>query len=363
MGHEGGEGSPPPSARVHASLLAHPHTGELILFGGECTDSKKYHCYNDLYLYNPDTRQWRQVQSQRPPGARCSHQAAIHENHMYVYGGESRFKQFDDLWRLDLDSLRWEELRLQGGPTGRSGHRMCRWKDTLCMFGGFQDAPGDSLRYLDELWLLQGLPDPQWRRVAFEGGPAPRSGCCLMPHGEHLLLFGGYSTDHGPWNDLWAFEFETGRWQGPLTPNGVPPSARSGISVATVGPEAFFFGGVTDSSQTDLSDSVFHSEVFRLDLDGRRWLPTPEADRGGPCPRMHSMLVVQGDHLFLYGGMVEKRKRECTLGDLFALQLDAPAEWNALQSMDRPRLGRSDRRTPRSSPNSKGAEAIKKQAL
>ncbi|GBN89504.1 hypothetical protein AVEN_198665-2-1, partial [Araneus ventricosus] len=60
-----------------------------------------------------------------------------------------------------------------------------------------------------------------------------------------------------------------------VKPSGIPPSARSGLSIA-VAPNnrAYVFGGVHDEDPDEENlASVFHNDLYALELDTGRWFP------------------------------------------------------------------------------------------
>lgn len=86
----------PPCGRANASLATVPapstgpvRPGEVLLYGGECVDSGgKTRVYGDLYRFEAGKRRWARVKSPGQPPPRSAHQAAVHRNFMYVFGGE-----------------------------------------------------------------------------------------------------------------------------------------------------------------------------------------------------------------------------------------------------------------------------------
>ena len=76
-----------PSRRANFSLSA-ISSNELVLFGGEFFDGEMNECYNDLFRWNIEQQEWKQISSPNSPPPRCSHQAAVYRDHLYVFGGE-----------------------------------------------------------------------------------------------------------------------------------------------------------------------------------------------------------------------------------------------------------------------------------
>lgn len=76
-----------PSPRGNFSMTMLPN-GEIMVFGGEYFDGDVNVCYNELFRWNLDSNQWRYISSPNTPPPRCSHQAAIFRDHLYIFGGE-----------------------------------------------------------------------------------------------------------------------------------------------------------------------------------------------------------------------------------------------------------------------------------
>lgn len=69
--------------------------------------------------------------------------------------------------------------------------------------------------------------------------------------------------------------------------------------------------------------SINKSEVMVLGEDGA---PIPVA-RKTPLPRIKAQIVVRGNTLYLYGGILEVGDREVTLDDVWSLELQKREEW------------------------------------
>lgn len=76
---------PSPRANFTMSML---QSGEMLMFGGEYFDGDVNVCYNDLLKWNTETSEWKIISSPNSPPPRCSHQAAIFRDHLYIFGGE-----------------------------------------------------------------------------------------------------------------------------------------------------------------------------------------------------------------------------------------------------------------------------------
>ncbi|CAN0173591.1 unnamed protein product, partial [Laminaria digitata] len=190
----------PPSPRANFTVTSLPG-GEMVLFGGECFDGQDTKCFNELFRWNVEKNEWRQIESPNTPPPRCSHQAAFFKDHLYVLGGEfattEQFHHYKDFWRLNIKTNAWEKLEMPGkAPSARSGHRMVVWRNQLVLFGGFYEAFRD-VKWFNDLYILS-FQDMKWRRVEFPAMapvPAPRSGhqMAVYSAGDQIFLYGGWS--------------------------------------------------------------------------------------------------------------------------------------------------------------------------
>jgi hypothetical protein len=65
-----------PSPRSNFTMTALPN-GEMLLFGGEFCDGVGITVYNELFRWNVEKNEWRQIESLNTPPPRCSHQAVF----------------------------------------------------------------------------------------------------------------------------------------------------------------------------------------------------------------------------------------------------------------------------------------------
>ncbi|KAG5848750.1 hypothetical protein ANANG_G00102740 [Anguilla anguilla] len=287
----------PPSARLNATLSAHPEKDELILFGGEYFNGKKTYLYNDLFFYNIKKNTWVKSDIPNPPPRRCAHQAVVVPQgggQLWVFGGEfaspdgEQFYHYKDLWVLHLSTLTWEQIRVSGAPSGRSGHRMVLCKRQLMVFGGFHESARDYVYYNDVHAF--NLDTFTWSRLAASGSaPCPRSACQMtpVPDGSGVLIYGGYSkvkakkdVDKGTIHSDMCLLKREGKdeqtkwvWSR-VSPSGVKPTPRSGFSLA-VGPggRALLFGGVCDEEDEETLEGDFFNDLYLYDTTKNRWFP------------------------------------------------------------------------------------------
>lgn len=184
-------------------MVAHPEKEELILFGGEFFNGQRVCVYNDLFFYNINKNEWKQVKSPGGPTPRSGHQmvtVATDGGQLWLFGGEHaspsqmQFYHYKDLWMMSLKTRKWEKINAPNGPSARSGHRMVVAKKKLFVFGGFHDN-NQSYRYFNDMHIFS-LESYTWLQVEIGGAvvPPPRSGCCMAATSEgKIVIWGGYS--------------------------------------------------------------------------------------------------------------------------------------------------------------------------
>lgn len=112
-----------PPRRANFSMTALPN-GEMLLFGGEYCDGESSEVYNELFRWNVEKNEWKQIESLNTPPPRCSHQSVLYHDKLYMFGGEyatmDQFYHYRDFWELDLKTNIWTEIQATGDlPSAR----------------------------------------------------------------------------------------------------------------------------------------------------------------------------------------------------------------------------------------------------
>lgn len=324
-----------PSARANASFCWCPTIQQVVLFGGEYYDGQHSRFFDELYVFDPKSRSWHQVQCSRMPGPRSSHQMVWDGiGRFWMFGGElstrkeSRFMHYRELWSLDPTTWQWELHEVHPSPSARSGHRMALWGEQIYLFGGFFDAGNGQPQYLDDLWSF----DPKslkWTRLDSPllqaSRPTARSAFVFLSSPTGLTLFGGYCKEQGAGegkvlHDLWLLKLDDGqpRWDRRKA-QGI--TARSGCTGAVIGDRSIFYGGVQDDL---ISDEFIQGSCLAdcHELKGHRFHLLQLAEE--LCPRYNAMITAISDtQALLFGGIWECGDDQYTLSDLHFLTLQS----------------------------------------
>jgi len=178
-----------------SALTALVNKNNLYTFGGWNGFSRTW--YNDLHVYNFDTKIWRAINpSGTLPLRRTSHSAVIYNNKMYVFGGFSGEEYLNDMHEFDMETETWTEIS-----------HLCK---------------GDI--------------------------PLPRSRFCAAVLGDCMYILGGWNKV-GYFNDFYRFNFVTRVWTNIHNTNFSIPCI-SQYSLATDGDFLYIFGGFCAQEKT-----------------------------------------------------------------------------------------------------------------
>jgi len=302
-----------PAPRLSSYAVTDANSQRLVLFGGW---GNQY--FDDTWTLALDQTppKWTVHLPGVQPSARLEHATAYDGNRdrMLLFGGKDAYRFFNDVWQLDLTGEpAWSPVTVAGTPPSP---RECRAiydpvRDRLLLFGGFSYP-----NHLNETWELTLSGTPTWRQLS-PAGPLPpaRRGQTMIydPVDDEVLVFGGYD-DVTFFNDVWSLSFSGGHehWS-QLHPSGVGPGPRYGAS-ATLDPvrrRMLVFGGY---------DGHYLDDGFALALDGpRRWTALETPTHPGPTD-FHSMAYdPDRDRFLLFGG-----NNGQPLGELWELDFGNP---------------------------------------
>lgn len=240
---------------------------------------------------------------------------------MVVFGGRAAAGDLNDVWAFDLGSGTWTEITPGSGPAPSprfthnavydpGNHRMIVWS------GREVNAGGSS--FFNDVWAFD-LESGSW---AWFDPPEPRpnvrygTASVFDPARQHLVTFAGF-TDEGRFEDTWRFDPASTSWI-QVYPGTVP--GRRCLHAAAYGHtnhQMIMYGGQRSGPLDD---------IWSLDLEGDTWSDlTPEMRPEG---RFFATLVydARSDCAVLFGG---NRGGEDRTNEVWAFNLEARA-WREL---------------------------------
>jgi len=272
------------------------------------------------------------------PSQRSGTACGVWKNKMLVYGGvedeeteNHRVKSvfFDDLFAFDMDRKRWFRLNLKK----KAGDRRRRKKD------------GDKENEQEQQQEQQAVEEDSDEDDTGVDGEATSSGWDLGMLRSNMFAFidgdgnvvyekieddddddeGGQAKKESETND--TYESDTGydadAGEKESSSNTEEARMKNASALANSGKDIVQKMVAPGPAAAAALPRIADSEVMVLGDDG-----APIAvSRKTPLPRIKAQIVVRGNTLYVYGGILEVGDREVTLDDLWSLELQKREEW------------------------------------
>ena len=126
------------------------------------------------------------------PVALSDHVAAVHDGHVYVYGGRTDDGPNGEMWRYAPSEDSWSQVPQANPPAPRYGMTGVYNDDRWWIYGG-QDGSGD---YLNEVWVFD-FESKQWRQGRSNVVSVSDSAAALTVDSNgvfSVLTFGGQNS-------------------------------------------------------------------------------------------------------------------------------------------------------------------------
>lgn len=348
----------------------------LLTFGGffESTKDTTTRWYNDLHVYNFATEQWLEVAYSKlatipPPRSACAFAIDTANDLAFVYGGFSKLKHSGGAntavqhTASSVGSNSFQKLKSAEAKI----HTDC-WTlhlKNLPNYFELMTTPGV---------LNASLKPPAWDRIRKKGdAPTPRSGASSgVVHKGRMLLFGGVRDEEGElhsmesvfFDDLFALDLGRKSWfsfsvsKNGTAGRGKKKGRRRAKAKRATEESSDEEEEEKEESKEDDDDSTTESEdessatanpgwdltklrssMFAfLDENGnivyenigrkasskkkeRAADSSMSSQRSTPLPRINAVLLLKGNSLILYGGLLEVGDREVTCDDMWIIDL------------------------------------------
>lgn len=207
------------------------------------------------------------------------------------------------------------------------GPAFAKWGNIAVIFGGagkdtqFNDLflldPGISETVVFDLTLPA---NQTWTKIERPGAPSPRTGSSAAVVGDLLLVFGGFSSELGWVDELYALDLSnpSGSWSLVESPG---PQPRDKAGLVSVGPDLYLFGGFgplpedsedpfAEEEEGEREDSeesgpstkfTWFSDLWRFDTANLKWTRLPLSGEVPP-PRAAFGFAANPQGLFIVGG-------------------------------------------------------------
>ncbi|KAL3748628.1 hypothetical protein ACJRO7_009804 [Eucalyptus globulus] len=197
----------------------------LFVFGG--TDGMNP--LGDLHILYTSSHTWiSPITRGEVPEARQGHSAALVDKRLFIFGGYGKSPDndnevyYNDLFILNTETFVWNKAMMTSiPPSPRHTHSCSTWKNKMIVIGG-EDGHDN---YLSDVHILDA-DTLMWKELNTTGHMLPpRAGYLTITFGKFLLVYGGYTEDQKPYDDLYLLDVESAIWS-TVTTAGAGPSAR-----------------------------------------------------------------------------------------------------------------------------------------
>ena len=251
----------PPARRDHCAGAI---DGKLYIFGGVGSNSQYR---SDVWMYDPAFTNWffQDTQGTKPTARKLSASASFNDK-MYIFGGQDTNGYRGDLWEYNPSSTNWTLLKAEdppfNSPPARSGAQAFVHEDKMYIFGG-ENEYGNPLQ---DMWKYSPASGT-WMDTSPSGElpkPVKQYASAYTTTGT-FWISGGQAEDtsvdppaYKPTAATWQFVFSSNAWE-QLTS---APQAHYGATAAWMTTNAtrgtdlttgdfLLLGGVVDNQTSD----------------------------------------------------------------------------------------------------------------
>lgn len=306
-------------------------------------------------MFHIAAKEWERIDTKVRPSPRSGHRMVCWKQFLVLFGGfqdtGARTTYLGDLWIFDLTEYKWHEIKQNElrKPAARSGFSLLVMPDGVLLHGGYckryvkgQRTQGIAL---EDTWMLtlklgedgdlfhSGTIEWQRRRkIGYT--PGARSGCtmALWSNRNMGVLFGGVrdvmqdeeSMESECMNDLFGYQLlGNGRW---ISLNLKRPKKKGGRrrkKVIQPKKNSSDDEGDTTAKSDNGEDHESSSSESEEDPD--------DPQKSVPISRFNTMLAVQRNTIYCYGGIHETHDREYTMDDFYQLDLSKMDRFHCLK--------------------------------
>eukprot|EP01018_Ginkgo_biloba_P037843 Gb_11255 [translate_table: standard] len=254
---------------------------------------------------------WQKLPEHRNLKGRAGHTTTLVGKQFFVLGGRNGNEFFNDLWVFDIEVEQWKQLQQKVPFAPRAYHTATLIGDQyMWVIGG-----SDKTTMFDDVHVLNTIT-LQWSSPTISGSIAIRRrgthAAVLHPlQSRSILIHGGYGGTNPQWlDDLSLLRTDSLDWV-VLNPGGAVPCARGYHTLTTIGAYAVLFGGKNDVG------IVKEDYLSIFDVATNEWA-IPKVQGQAPIPRSnHAATLMDNDLIIIHGG----RHGALRLSDTCVLQV------------------------------------------
>jgi N-acetylneuraminic acid mutarotase len=201
-----------PTARSDHAMYFDSDYNIIVLFGGYLSNDQ---ISSETWIYNCTINTWSQISPLSHPTKRYGHTFVYDENqHVGVFFGGRDIDLMSEIWFFNYSSQNWIEKTPGLSPIKRYFIDMVynSYESNLVMFGG--DNEQSLLRALDDTWIFD-TTGMEWTQILTAVNPPPRNNHEMVfdTYLNKTLLFGGLGEDYTKvFGDFWSYDSSIMEW-------------------------------------------------------------------------------------------------------------------------------------------------------
>ena len=124
-----------------------------------------------------------------------------------------------ETWIYSINSTAWIHIPTPQTIQNRKHYSLIKANSvTVLLFGGKCTEQNTSPTVFNDVWMLSIVPsnlsESKWQQIVWQGdGPKARFGHSATRWKSGMVTFGGQSSNHSCFNDLWHFDVDNLTWQ------------------------------------------------------------------------------------------------------------------------------------------------------
>lgn len=296
----------------------HPHAGWLdraaydswahltIMFGGYDNVTKRD--TNETWAYNYAGNTWRNLSAARSPTPRTRPGLAFdsQSDRVILFGGEANgfYEYSNETFSYNLFWNTWTNMSPAAHPEARRSSMMAydSKADRMVLFGGTDDgSPGYGHGPYNDTWAYD-YESNTWTNMRPATAPSPRyhGGFAYDSGVDRFVLYGGIGDENAPY-ETWLYDYNNNTWSLIAPDHPPPPKALMGMAFDTQSAQTIMFGGNAGGNTPGNETWAFTAENPPQD-SGTDWTNMNPSDAPSGYLNMAMVYDSHADRMVVFGG-------------------------------------------------------------
>src|SRR5437899_1104991 len=276
----------------------------MIMFGGY--DSVTDRFTNETWAYNYAGNSWRNLSAARAPSPRTRPGLAFdsQSDRVILFGGQANgfYEYSDETFSYNLFWNTWTNMSPAVHPAARRSSMMAydSKADRMILFGGTDDgSPGYGHGPYNDTWAYD-YETNTWTNMSTATAPSGWLNMAMVydSHTDRMIAYGGFDGSDDGSNETWAYDFESNTCTN-LHPVGHPDAQQLLRAAYDSGSRrTILFGGWVGT----FSDGTYSNETWAYDFSSNTWTSLTPAEHPSGRSRQGMAYDAQSARTILFGG-------------------------------------------------------------